>query len=62
MTVVKDSARAAAQAQRAEEATSAWNDYLGERDAIVKRTAELKALRLEAEAKAARAARRKKKV
>lgn len=42
-----------AQAEREAEARSAWKDYLDERDAIIRRTAELRALRLKAEAEAA---------
>ncbi len=58
---IKDRTLTPAQMQRADEARSAWTDYLGERDALAKRSAELKALRLEAEEKAAKAASRKKK-
>jgi hypothetical protein len=46
-------ARTAAQAEREAEARSAWKDYIDERDAIIRRTAELRALRLKAEADAA---------
>lgn len=46
-------AKTPAQAEREAEARSAWKDYLDERDAIIRRTAELRALRLKAEAEAA---------
>jgi hypothetical protein len=42
-----------AQAEREAEARSAWKDYIDERDTIIRRTAELRALRLKAEAEAA---------
>ena len=61
---IKDRTLTPAQMQRADEAKSAWTDYLGEREALAKRSAELRALRLEADekaAKAAKAAARKKK-
>jgi hypothetical protein len=53
---IKDRQRTPAQIQRDGEAASAWKDYLGERETLAKRSAELKALRLEADAKAAKAA------
>jgi hypothetical protein len=65
---IKDRTLTPAQMQRADEAKSAWSEYLGEREALAKRSAELKAMRLEAAEKAekaekaaAKAAARKKK-
>jgi hypothetical protein len=52
---IKDRTLTPAQMQRADEAKSAWTDYLGEREALAKRSAELKALRLEAAEKAEKA-------
>lgn len=46
-------AKTPAQAEREAEARSAWKDYIDERDTIIRRTAELRALRLKAEAEAA---------
>lgn len=45
--------READKAERQAEAKSAWKDYLDERDAVLRRTAELRELRLKAEAEAA---------
>lgn len=46
-------ARQAAKSEREADARSAWNDYIDERDAVARRTAELRAMRLAAEAEAA---------
>jgi hypothetical protein len=45
--------REEAKAERKAEANSAWKDYLDERDHVARRTAELRELRLKAEAEAA---------
>jgi hypothetical protein len=55
-TPVPDAAaRLAAKAERSAEAKSAWNEYLGEREALAARTEKLRALRLAAEEQAAKA-------
>jgi hypothetical protein len=45
--------READKAERQAEAKSAWKDYIDERDTVLRRTAELRELRLKAEAEAA---------
>jgi len=53
--------RTPAQLERDAEAKTAWSEYLGEREILAARTAQLREMRLAAEAEAAKPVRKKKK-